>query len=228
MYHPPEVGVDNSWEEFVEIHNLWSSTVLLYDAAAPENTWRLRGGVEFDFPTNQSLAPGAFALLVSFNPTNTPVLEQLRTRYSLGPEVAIYGPYQGQLNNAGDSVRLLRPDTLEEEEVPYILVDEVDYDDIEPWPLAADGIGASLQRKALAEFGNDPVNWAGGLSPGGTYGGTAPSITGLSGDQVTIERHTLTLNVSVSGSDPKYYQWRFNSNNIPGANSGVQLGRFRG
>jgi hypothetical protein len=219
MYHPTETGVDNSWAEFIEIHNVTLNAVPLYDINAPTNTWRLRGGVDYDFPEGQSLEAGAYALLVSFDTTNTPVLNAFRARYNLSTAVPMYGPYDGQLNNAGDSVRLLKPDTQEEDTVPYILVDEIDYDDVEPWPLAADGIGASLQRKVLSDFGNDPANWAGGLSAGGTFGGTPPSITAQPVNQLTIERHTVTLTVSVSGTEPLYYQWRHNSNNIPGAKS---------
>lgn len=220
MYHP---AVDNDWEEFVELHNLSLSAVALYDVQRPTNTWRLRGGVDFNFPTNQSLASGAFAIVVSFNPTNTVLLEQFRTRYGLSPSLAIYGPYDGQLDNAGDSVRLLKPDAPEGADVPYILVEAVDYLDTQPWPLAADGIGASLQRKVLANFGNDPANWAGGLSPGGNFGGTPPAITSQSGNQTTVAGRTLTLNASVTGSEPMYFQWRHNSNNLPGAASSALI-----
>lgn len=215
MYHP---AVDNSWEEFIEVHNLTSSSVALYDVLAPTNTWRVRGGVEFNFPTNKTLDAGAFAMVVSFNPTNVALVSQFRARYNLSESVALYGPYQGQLNNAGDSVRLLKPDPAEAGEVPYVLVDAIDYMDSEPWPLAADGIGASLQRKVLSDFGNDPANWAGGLSPGGTFGGTPPTITGQSGNQVTVAGRTLILTATVTGTDPIYYQWRHNSNNVPLAN----------
>ncbi len=226
MYHPPAyAGSDESAAEFIELQNPTTNNVLLYDINEPANTWRVRGGVDFDFPTNQSLAPGGFALLVGFNTTNTPVLNAFRDRYNLSPSVAIYGPYDGRLNNAGDSVRLLRPDApvlddLGRTVVPYVLIDEVDYLPTEPWPLAADGIGASLQRKVLANFGNDAGNWGGGISPGGNAGGTPPTILGQSPDQTTIEGHTLTLSVTSSGSQPLIHQWRFNSNNIPGGGNG--------
>ena len=228
MYHPAAYGdgLDNSVEEFIEIHNLSTNEVPLYDINAITNTWHLRGGVDFNFPMNQTLAAGGFAMLVNFNTTNTPILDAFRSRYNLGLTIPIYGPYDGRLNNAGDSVRLLRPDSPELDSfgntiVPYILVDRVDYMPTEPWPLAADGIGASLQRKVLANFGNDPVNWAGGLSPGANFGGTPPTITGQSPDVTTIEGHTLTLNVAATGSAPLVYQWRFNANNIPGGGNGT-------
>ncbi|HKQ36748.1 MAG TPA: lamin tail domain-containing protein [Verrucomicrobiae bacterium] len=227
MYHPVGYGdgVDNSVEEYIELHNPTTNAVPLYDINAPENTWRVRGGVDFNFPTNQTLAAGGFALLVNFNLTNTPVLDAFRSRYGLSPSVPIYGPYDGRLNNAGDSVRLQKPDapTLDDlgnPVVPYIVVERVDYLPIEPWPLAADGIGAALQRKIFANFANDPANWGGGISPGTLPGDQPPTITGQSPDQTTIEGHTLTINVAATGSQPLIYQWRFNSNNIPGGGGG--------
>src|SRR5439155_14262243 len=194
MYHPPDFGgSDNQQDEFVEIHNITSGSVPLYDPAYPTNTWHLRGGVDFNFPMNQTMDTGAYALIVSFNPTNVAVLSQFRARYSLNSSVAVYGPYDGKLDNSSDSVRLLKPDAPDPGEVPYVLVDEVNYKDETPWPLAADGIGASLQRRNTDQFGDDPINWTGGLSPGGAAGGTPPSLASQSGSQTTVEGHTLTL-----------------------------------
>lgn len=56
--------------------------------------------------------------------------------------------------------------------LPYVTVDQVRYNDKPLWPAAADGSGASLQRRAAAAYGNDPANWeAAAPTPG------APSIT---------------------------------------------------
>jgi hypothetical protein len=43
--------------------------------------------------------------------------------------------------------------------VPYIVVDSVRYNDKAPWPPAADGSGASLQRLRPHHYGDDPINW---------------------------------------------------------------------
>ena len=43
--------------------------------------------------------------------------------------------------------------------VPYYMMEEIDYRDSSPWPVAADGQGSSLQRRHFGEFGNDPQNW---------------------------------------------------------------------
>jgi hypothetical protein len=50
--------------------------------------------------------------------------------------------------------------------VPYVLADKVTYHATPPWPMGADGLGLSLQRRALAEFGNDPLNWRAAPPPG--------------------------------------------------------------
>jgi hypothetical protein len=42
----------------------------------------------------------------------------------------------------------------------YIRVDMVNYDNEAPWPLAADGGGASPGRVSMQLYGNDPNNWA--------------------------------------------------------------------
>ena len=80
---------------------------------------------------------------------------------------------RGNLNNRGDTVRLLKPDPPQGPNredagfVPYILVDRVKYSDRAPWPSKADGFGATLQRKTTMAFGNDPISWkAAEPSPG--------------------------------------------------------------
>jgi hypothetical protein len=167
MYRPLPIGGtnDNTADEFVEIHNLTDSSVNLFDPAYPTNTWRLRGGADFDFPTGFNLPAHGYALIVRFNPlTNAPALTAFRTRYGLPADVRVLGPYAGQLNNRTEELKLTRPDapTLigpTAGEVPYLLVDRVVYSDAYPWPAGADGVGGSLQRRRPHEYGNDPVNW---------------------------------------------------------------------
>jgi len=174
MFHPPDIGTnDNTVDEYVELHNLTTNAVALYDPAYPTNTWRLRGGVDFEFPGGVTLSSRAFVLVVSFNPvTNTAALNAFRAAYSISTTIPIFGPYRGKLDNGGEEVELYRPDAPQSSGpdagfVPYVLVDRLLYGDDSPWPFTADGGGASLQRQRPDEYGNDPVNWTGeGLSPG--------------------------------------------------------------
>jgi hypothetical protein len=174
MFHPPGIGTnDNTVDEYIELHNVTTSAITLYDPAYPTNTWRLRGGVDFEFPGSVTLSSRAFVLVVSFNPvTNTAALNAFRAAYSIPASIPIFGPYRGKLDNGSEEVELYRPDAPQSSGpeagfVPYILVDRLVYGDEFPWPFTADGGGASLQRQRPDEYGNDPVNWTGeGLSPG--------------------------------------------------------------
>lgn len=200
MYHPPDIiagtnRIDDSTNEFIEIYNPTADPVALYDtngfyfddnyppygvipfADGRTNTWRLRGEVDFELPTNLVLNPGTYLLLVNFNPTNTAELDAFKLRYGIRPNFQrIFGPYRGKLSNGSGSVELQRPDIPQgpnnpsdfaDRLVPYYLVERVKYYDSVPWPTNADGGGYSLQRLRPEEYANDPTNWTATLpSPG--------------------------------------------------------------
>ena len=221
MYHPPDLagGADNELEEYVELHNLSANPVSLFDPAFPEHTWHLSQGVTFGFATNQVLGGSSYLLVVNFNPSNTVQLAAFRNRYGLGTGLAVVGPYGGKLNNGGEAVALEKPDRPVGTEVPYVLVDRVKYEQSPPWPEAADGGGASLQRVAEGAYGNDPVNWrAAWPSPGRSYaGGSLPVImTGLV-SQTRLAYTDTSFSVQASGPEPLGFQWRRNGRNLPGA-----------
>jgi hypothetical protein len=167
MYHPPDVnGNDDVLDEFIELHNISANEVALSHPNYPSNTWRLRDAVSFDFPVGVTMAPGAYLLVVSFDPIANPLaLGSFRSYYNLDNSLPIYGPYSGKLDNGSDKVELYKPDAPQQPPdpdagyVPYVLVDRVVYSDTAPWPTAADGSGMSLQRVTDSDFGNDPVNW---------------------------------------------------------------------
>ncbi|MCX6904531.1 MAG: lamin tail domain-containing protein [Verrucomicrobia bacterium] len=174
MYRPPDFpgGVNNVRDEFMEWQNISSNTVRLYDPANPQNTWHVRGGLSYDFPTNVSLAPGAFLLVVSFDPVNdTNARAGFLAAYpQLAGNAVLYGPYSGALGNTGDTVDLNKPGTPVAGAVPRILVEHVTYDQNAPWDIGANGMGYSLQRLYLALYGNDPANWeAATPTPGSVY-----------------------------------------------------------
>jgi hypothetical protein len=105
--------------------------------------------------------------------------------------------------------------------VPYYSVDTVRYNDRRPWPLAADGGGASLQRLNATQYGNDPANWvAARPTPGRPrVAGSIPTI--VSQPQPAIRTNavggTSSFTVTANGPSPLSYQWRFNSDNIDDA-----------
>lgn len=168
MYHPAEVtlGIDNTLDEFIELRSVTNQMCPLYHPLEPTNTWRIRGGVDFDFPMNVTLAPGEYALVVSFEPTANPILTAaFRNKYGLATNVLLFGPYSGKLSNAGDKLDLQKPDSVQGAGhinlgyVPYVSVDKVEYADTTPWPATADGMGNSLQRLDSLKYANDPANW---------------------------------------------------------------------
>jgi hypothetical protein len=95
--------------------------------------------------------------------------------------------------------------------VPYPLVERVHYSDLPPWPGAADGIGASLQRFNASLYGNDPINWRAALpTPGAAFaGGNAPAVTNQPLSQTIVGFNDVTFTVAATGSGNRY-QWRFN------------------
>ncbi len=224
MYHPADIAnADNSTDEYIELYNSSGANVPLYDPAADTNTWQIKGGVDFIFPTNVSLNAGQFLLVVNFNPDlDTATATTFRSKYGLSPGVPLYGPYQGKLDNSGQNVELKKPTTPVAGQVPYVLMDKVEYTDAAPWPPGADGFGLSLHRKSPALYGNDPINWvAASPSPAASYNGAGvvPVITAASGNQSVMSGSTGSVGVNATGDGPLGYQWRFNGVNIPGANS---------
>jgi hypothetical protein len=154
QYHPLD-GQD----EFIELQNIASISVPLFDPAYPTNTWRVRNAVEFDLPRDVVVSPGERILLVPTAPAD------FRAKNSIAASVQVFGPWTNSLNNAGETIALFQPDTPQQPPrpdaglVPYILIDEITYLPSAPWPLAADGFGPALKRKDPTLFGNDATNW---------------------------------------------------------------------
>ena len=152
-------------EEFVELKNITSSPVKLYDPNYPKNTWKLNGA-GFTFPPNVEISANGLLLLVASDPG------VFRLRYNVPTNVPVFALYPGVLQNNGETLALQRPDTPDVDTnsgaifVPYVDADVVRYNDKEPWPTNADGVGPSLERLDAAAYGNDPINWRASYGPG--------------------------------------------------------------
>ncbi|MCF7848358.1 MAG: lamin tail domain-containing protein, partial [Kiritimatiellales bacterium] len=157
MYHP----ADSNGFEFIEICNRTSSEVALYHATYTTNTWNLDGAVEFTFPEGLTLGAGECVVISETNAA------AFRSYYLVDAGVTVLGPYDGQLNNDGEDLYLTRPGNPEDltGEIPYIVVERVEYNDAAPWPTDADGLGSSLERVDAALYPNDAANWAANASP---------------------------------------------------------------
>jgi len=159
MYHPVD-----PCEEYVELYNPTNAKVDLGGAAV---TWRLDGGVDYDFPAGTSIQAGGRLVIVGFDPAiETARLAAFTSAYGAAPLTAgvkIVGPWSGNLSNRGErlAVEKSQPGADPGDPVAWVIVDEVIYGDVAPWPTSPDGLGDALQRvHADADHsGNDPANW---------------------------------------------------------------------
>lgn len=242
MYNPARENEtnDNVFDEYIEIHNPGSTAVPLYDpihygfADGRTNTWRLRGVVDFNFPTNISVAAGEHILVVNFNPkTNLTQLQAFRSTFSVPTNVQIFGPYSSKLDNGGGSIELNKPDPPQPPDrgndaylVPYVRVEKVEYDDRDPWPLEPDAMGSALQRVHALGYGNDPTNWvAAAPSPGKVYvPNTPPTIVAIA-DVRTNEFGRITFFVDARDTNDPPQLLRYT---LEGAPEGATIGEFNG
>ena len=171
MYNPdwPDGGsYTNDQYEYIELQNISAEPVTLYDYATAE-PWKFTNGVEFTFPADNPVTiPAGGYLLAVKNPAAFDFAQAegfLHAERRRG-----IGPYDGNLNNAGESLELSMPGDVDNQGVRYyIRVDRVNYSDgshpencpggIDLWPVEADGAGMSLTRKVPTDYGNDPENW---------------------------------------------------------------------
>ena len=197
MYNPAGEG-----DEFIELFNSGASAVNLFDPANPANTWKFTSGIDFAFPTGQTLPAGGYALVVPIDPAT------FRSKYGVPAGVQIYGPYAGNLDNKGEAIELSRPGVPQGGGViPEIVVDHVTYQDSTPWPTQPDGDGPSLSRLVATDYGNHAGNWGTGAlngTPGKAnraFDSTPPTVpTGLT---VLLGGVNTTINLAWNPSvDP--------------------------
>ncbi len=151
FFNPPS---EDDEDEFVELHHRGNTP-------APLTGWRLRGGIQFDFPPGLTLQPGGF-LVVARNP------DRLKANHPTLPASAVVGGYSGSLGNGGDVIRLSKPDEVRTTnnlgevviDTIHITVGEIRYVDGGAWGKWADGGGSSLE---LIDPDADPAlaaSWA--------------------------------------------------------------------
>jgi len=217
MYRPPDIGGtnDNNQDEYIEIFNISEAPVPLFDpivypyADGRTNTWRLRGVVDFDFPTNVTLGSSNYLLLVNFDPrTNVTQLDAFRSKYNVPQSIQIFGPYDSELGNGGGDVELYRPDApqapgrVDEGLVPYIRIDRVEYEDEAPWPAQPDGGGPALQRLHVFGYGNDPTNWIAAVpTPGSVFIPNTPPFIAPISDITTNEMERIIFTVAATDTN---------------------------
>ncbi len=159
MYHPVDPN-----EEYVELYNPLAQAVELGGA---DVLWRLDGAVNYDFPAGLSLPAGGRLVVVGFDPAvETSRLSAFTAAYDTGALAAgvqMVGPWSGNLSNRGERLALEKsqPSDDANDPIAWVIVDEVIYSDVSPWPQGPDGAGKALQRLHTDQDhnGNDPANW---------------------------------------------------------------------
>ena len=130
--------------EFVELTNTTDAPI---DLAG----YRFTQGITFAFEGETILMPGAAiavckdseAIVEAYDATN------------------VVGNYEGQLSNDGERITLV--------DVGGRLVDSVKYRDQGDWPVAADGLGRSLEKILATAPSDDPASWG----PSQAFDGTS-------------------------------------------------------
>ncbi len=223
-YHPVdgETGDESRTDEFIELLHGGPGDLILGDPERGDAPWRLSGGVEFDLPAGAVLGPGEVLVVAGFDPQSEPgLLSAFCARFNVPAGARIVGPWSGRLDNSGERIEIWRPGQpagagQERQWIPDYLVEAVEYDDRHPWPEAADGGGASLQRLSALAYGNEPLNWEarpptpGRLGANGEPGIEPPAITRQPVSQHLAPGATLVLEVGAEGAPPLEYQWYFN------------------
>lgn len=157
QYHPaaPEGSVIPADEfEYAELRNLSTATTL------DLNGVRLVEGIEFDFTGSAvaSLAPGARVLVVK----NTVAFSARH-----GDALPVAGQFTGNLDNAGERIRLL--DAANEEVLDF------EYDD--DWHPITDGLGFALvvrEEAAAPDAWGQAAQWRPSVLPWGSPGADEP------------------------------------------------------
>ena len=174
MFHPDATLTNAAMDgEYIEIHNPTIADVPLHPIDHPAYGWRLQDAVQFEFAPGTVLRSGERLLVVGFDPVGAPVaLADFRSAYGIDPAVAVYGPWSGRLDNAGETIELTQPDSPNPDgTAPYPIIEQVEYGRDGFWPDDTSGTGKSLQRRTLLAYADDPINWfsapatAGALDP---------------------------------------------------------------
>ena len=126
---------------FVELFN--RSTLTPFDLSH----YRL-DGLGYEFPVGSILAPTGYLVLAKSRPDFA---------LAYGSSIPVFDEFQGSLDAGGERLSLVQSgEGLEAD----LVVNDVRYDNVSPWPVQADGFGPSLQLVDAAQDTYRVGNWA--------------------------------------------------------------------
>ena len=164
--------------EFIELRNTGTEAINTIGTS-------LREGVYLDLP-NFDLLPGETVILAK-NP------KAFAERYPM-VKAAVFGPYEGTLNNAGETILL--------KDLSDRTLSRVTYDDQAPWPSAADGEGHSLEL-VVTTASESPESWRSSLERHGSPGVDnllSPQTIKITAIEVSGETFVIRFNATVGSS----------------------------
>jgi hypothetical protein len=137
-YHAPS---GDPREEWIELFNRSTSAVDL-------SGWRFVEGVEFTFPAGAAIGAGEYLVVAA---------DGDRIRQAFGIENVV-GNWKGSLKHGHQKIRLMSGSGRE--------VESFTYSDHDPFPVSADGLGRSLERRDPNSAADEPANWGASRSSG--------------------------------------------------------------
>ena len=134
-------------EETLEFVELYNQNVVNVDMSG----WSLDGGIDFAFPEGTVIDGNGYLVIAA----DVAALNEASA-------INATGPYEGQLANGGDSIILRNRSGR--------IMDEIAFGDRYPWPVAADGSGATMAKRNGLTVSALPENWRASSENGGTPG----------------------------------------------------------
>lgn len=158
MFHSKQDASD-----YIEITNISTREVTLYDQKYPNNTWRLQIEDSFySLPKGKTVKSGESVVVLCGSDTS----DNLRAKLNIATGVQIFS-INAALPDSSAKIELEKPMEPNKDasgniisKIEYMEYDKVSYKSKTPWPVGANGTGSSLTRIDNTKYGNDPANWS--------------------------------------------------------------------
>lgn len=141
--------------QYIRVTNHTASTQRFHHPDEAGYPWEVDGIGALPIPDTIFLRSGQSLYVSSATP------EATRAAYGLLPSTLVFGPWGGTLQATGENIALKRPDKIDEDEgMPMVTMDAVDFLAKSPWPKVA--AGTPIHRMSPQIFGGEPANWVAG------------------------------------------------------------------